>query len=126
MAAYSISFPCAAIFQENAMKTSAEICLNELGPDYYQDKLNKLVLPVVSLVVRASDSRPESLGSMPDATKYPPEYVLVKSVGLKSCDLSHEFRDWIIFPSPSVQCSICGGGDRWCRHLLPLRGISPS
>ncbi|GFW50551.1 hypothetical protein TNCV_2888541 [Trichonephila clavipes] len=24
-----------------------------------------------SLVVRASDSRPESLGSMPDATKYP-------------------------------------------------------
>ncbi|GFS76954.1 hypothetical protein TNCV_3756281 [Trichonephila clavipes] len=27
---------------------------------------------VDSLVVRASDSRPESLGSMPDATKYPP------------------------------------------------------
>ncbi|GFW94757.1 uncharacterized protein TNCV_4247971 [Trichonephila clavipes] len=25
-----------------------------------------------SLVVRASDSRPEGLGSMPDATKYPP------------------------------------------------------
>ncbi|GFV24646.1 hypothetical protein TNCV_3339621 [Trichonephila clavipes] len=27
---------------------------------------------VASLVVRASDSRPEDLGSMPDATKYPP------------------------------------------------------
>ncbi|GFY14813.1 hypothetical protein TNCV_648561 [Trichonephila clavipes] len=25
-----------------------------------------------SLVARASDSRPEGLGSMPDATKYPP------------------------------------------------------
>ncbi|GFV52364.1 hypothetical protein TNCV_855341 [Trichonephila clavipes] len=25
-----------------------------------------------SLVVRASDSRPEGLGSMPDVTKYPP------------------------------------------------------
>ncbi|GFY26262.1 hypothetical protein TNCV_24621 [Trichonephila clavipes] len=25
-----------------------------------------------SLVVKASDSRPEGLGSMPDATKYPP------------------------------------------------------
>ncbi|GFX95752.1 hypothetical protein TNCV_4886781 [Trichonephila clavipes] len=27
---------------------------------------------VGSLVIRASDSRPEGLGSMPDATKYPP------------------------------------------------------
>ncbi|GFW09034.1 hypothetical protein TNCV_3081261 [Trichonephila clavipes] len=27
---------------------------------------------VGSLVVRASDSRPEGLGSMPDPTKYPP------------------------------------------------------
>ncbi|GFX98855.1 hypothetical protein TNCV_1504311 [Trichonephila clavipes] len=27
---------------------------------------------VGSLVVRATDSRPEGLGSMPDATKYPP------------------------------------------------------
>ncbi|GFT27087.1 hypothetical protein TNCV_4676041 [Trichonephila clavipes] len=30
------------------------------------------MLAVGSLVVRASDSRPEGLGSMPDATKYPP------------------------------------------------------
>ncbi|GFV94317.1 hypothetical protein TNCV_2267711 [Trichonephila clavipes] len=29
-------------------------------------------ITVGSLVVRASDSRPESLGSMSDATKYPP------------------------------------------------------
>ncbi|GFW23926.1 hypothetical protein TNCV_946101 [Trichonephila clavipes] len=39
-----------------------------------------------SLVVRASDNRPEGLGSMPDATKYPLStrgYVLIKSVGPK-------------------------------------------
>ncbi|GFV36898.1 hypothetical protein TNCV_4766961 [Trichonephila clavipes] len=30
------------------------------------------VWAVGSLVVRALDSRPEGLGSMPDATKYPP------------------------------------------------------
>ncbi|GFT71606.1 hypothetical protein TNCV_3020831 [Trichonephila clavipes] len=30
------------------------------------------VRSVGSLVARASDSRPEGLGSMPDATKYPP------------------------------------------------------
>ncbi|GFX30101.1 uncharacterized protein TNCV_2618121 [Trichonephila clavipes] len=41
---------------------------------------------VGSLVVRASDSRPEGL----------------------------------------VPCQNCGGGNRWCRHLLSLRGISPS
>ncbi|GFY20548.1 uncharacterized protein TNCV_211801 [Trichonephila clavipes] len=40
-----------------------------------------------SLVVRASDSRPESLGSMLDVTKYPPS--------------AHGFT-----------CRNCGGGDR--------------
>ncbi|GFX06877.1 transposable element Tcb2 transposase [Trichonephila clavipes] len=34
--------------------------------------MNNQKLAVGSLVVRASDSRPEGLGSMPDATKYPP------------------------------------------------------
>ncbi|GFX62708.1 hypothetical protein TNCV_4868681 [Trichonephila clavipes] len=41
---------------------------------------------VGSLVVRASDSSPEGLGSMPDVTKYPPSThgdTLVKSVGPK-------------------------------------------
>ncbi|GFU95937.1 hypothetical protein TNCV_252881 [Trichonephila clavipes] len=42
---------------------------------------------VGSLVVRASDSRPEGLGSMPDATKHPPS--------------THGSR-----------CRNCGGGDR--------------
>ncbi|GFV67613.1 hypothetical protein TNCV_4622931 [Trichonephila clavipes] len=42
---------------------------------------------VGSLVVRASDSRPEALGSMPDATKHPPS--------------THGFT-----------CRNCGGGDR--------------
>ncbi|GFW51552.1 hypothetical protein TNCV_4212301 [Trichonephila clavipes] len=49
---------------------------------------------VGSLVVRASDSRPDGLGSMP----VPPntfrvmEYALVKSMGPKSCGLNHECR----------------------------------
>ncbi|GFY04199.1 hypothetical protein TNCV_1199771 [Trichonephila clavipes] len=51
---------------------------------------------VCSLVIRSSeDSRPKGLGSMHDATNYPrvhTEYVLVKSVGQKSCGLSHERR----------------------------------
>ncbi|GFW28416.1 uncharacterized protein TNCV_4640811 [Trichonephila clavipes] len=68
---------------------------------------------VGSLVIRASDSRPEGLGSMPPNTlRVHTEYVVVNSVGLKSCGLSHERRDWRIFPSSSVPCRNCGGGDR--------------
>ncbi|GFV91752.1 hypothetical protein TNCV_4763171 [Trichonephila clavipes] len=73
-----------------------------------------------NLVVRASDSRPEGLGSMPDplnVLRVHTEYVLVKSVVPKSSGLSHERRDWRIFPSPSAPCRNCGGKDRWCRHL---------
>ncbi|GFS49146.1 uncharacterized protein TNCV_2410101 [Trichonephila clavipes] len=29
-------------------------------------------------------------------------------------------------PEGLVQCRNCGGGDRWCRHLSSLPGISPS
>ncbi|GFW00600.1 uncharacterized protein TNCV_2283461 [Trichonephila clavipes] len=57
----------------------------------------------------------------PNTIRVHTEYVLVKSVGLKSCGLSHESRDRRIFPSPSVQCRNCGGGGRWCRHLSSLR-----
>ncbi|GFX03526.1 hypothetical protein TNCV_4751111 [Trichonephila clavipes] len=46
-----------------------------------------IINPVGSLVVRASDFRPEGLGSIPDATKYPPS--------------THGFT-----------CRNCGGGDR--------------
>ncbi|GFU28424.1 hypothetical protein TNCV_3579881 [Trichonephila clavipes] len=49
---------------------------------------------VQSLVVRASDSRPEGLDSMPYATKYPPN--------------AHGFP-----------CRNCGGGDRWCLSIVP-------
>ncbi|GFU70614.1 hypothetical protein TNCV_2971741 [Trichonephila clavipes] len=49
--------------------------------------LNHGQMAVGSLVVRASDSRPEGLGSMPDATKHPPS--------------THGSR-----------CRNCGGGDR--------------
>ncbi|GFV48933.1 uncharacterized protein TNCV_257581, partial [Trichonephila clavipes] len=74
---------------------------------------------VGSLVVRASDSRPEGLGSMPPTTlRVHTEYGLVKSVGPKSCGLSHERRDRIIFPSPSVPCRNCGGGDRSTSGVL--------
>ncbi|GFY06126.1 uncharacterized protein TNCV_3108051 [Trichonephila clavipes] len=59
----------------------------------------------------------------PNTLRAHTEYVLVKSMGLKSCGLSHERRDWRIFSSPSVQCRNCGGGDRWCRHLSSLRGF---
>ncbi|GFU54732.1 uncharacterized protein TNCV_1037771 [Trichonephila clavipes] len=48
----------------------------------------------------------------PNTLRVHTEYVLVKSVGPKSCELSHERRDWRIFPSPSVSCRNCGGGDR--------------
>ncbi|GFT68340.1 RNA-directed DNA polymerase from mobile element jockey [Trichonephila clavipes] len=44
----------------------------------------------------------------PNTLRVHTEYVLVKSVGPKSCGLNHERRDWRIFPSPSVR----GGGDR--------------
>ncbi|GFV10433.1 uncharacterized protein TNCV_1950841 [Trichonephila clavipes] len=54
------------------------------------------------------------------------EYVLVKSVGLKVLWADPECRGQENIPSPSVPCLNCGGGDRWRRHLLSLRGISPS
>ncbi|GFU19457.1 uncharacterized protein TNCV_4371361 [Trichonephila clavipes] len=38
----------------------------------------------------------------PNTLRVHTEYVLVKSVDRKSCGLSHERRDWRIFPSPSV------------------------
>ncbi|GFW91018.1 uncharacterized protein TNCV_1758921 [Trichonephila clavipes] len=46
----------------------------------------------------------------PNTIRVHTEYVLVKSVGPKSCGLSHERRNWRIFPSPSVQCRNCGDG----------------
>ncbi|GFT56407.1 hypothetical protein TNCV_2333851 [Trichonephila clavipes] len=67
-----------------------------------------------SLVVRASDCRPEGLDSMPHAAKYHSsthEYVLVKSVCPKVL-WAESSGKWRIFPSPSVPCLICGGGDR--------------
>ncbi|GFX81185.1 hypothetical protein TNCV_1911771 [Trichonephila clavipes] len=42
----------------------------------------------------------------PNTLRVHTEYVLVKSLGLKSCGLNHERRDWRIFPSPSVHAEI--------------------
>ncbi|GFU76858.1 transposable element Tc3 transposase [Trichonephila clavipes] len=73
---------------------------------------------------RASDSRPEGLGSMPvppNTLRVHAEYVLVKSVGPKVLWAESRVQgDWRIFPYPSVPCQNCGGGDRWCRLLSSL------
>ncbi|GFX00388.1 uncharacterized protein TNCV_4680631 [Trichonephila clavipes] len=42
----------------------------------------------------------------PNTIRVHTEYVLVKSVGPKSCGLSHERRVWRIFLSPSVHAEI--------------------
>ncbi|GFV58490.1 hypothetical protein TNCV_1095391 [Trichonephila clavipes] len=79
---------------------------------------------VDSLVVRASDSRPDGLGSMCDAYKYTRVHtkrVLVKSVGPKVlwtvAAETTSAGDWRIFPSPPFPCLNCGDRDQWCRHL---------
>ncbi|GFY15904.1 uncharacterized protein TNCV_1285491 [Trichonephila clavipes] len=59
-------------------------CVERPVVDY---RRQSIVWAVGSLVVRASDSRPEGLGSMLDVTKYPPS--------------AHGFT-----------CRNCGGGDR--------------
>ncbi|GFX30455.1 hypothetical protein TNCV_3461061 [Trichonephila clavipes] len=77
-----------------------------------------------SLVVRASDSRPESLDSIPDATKYPPSTHRARArkisgseslVGGHSRNHGSRVLENIFLPSST--CLNCGVGDRWCRHL---------
>ncbi|GFV56019.1 uncharacterized protein TNCV_2266051 [Trichonephila clavipes] len=57
----------------------------------------------------------------PNTLRVHTEYVLVKSVGPRVlwavAAETTSAGDWRIFPSPSVPCLNCGGGDRWCRHL---------
>ncbi|GFV48137.1 hypothetical protein TNCV_3554161 [Trichonephila clavipes] len=76
---------------------------------------------VGSIVVRAPDSGPEALGSMPvppNTLRVHAEYVLVKSVGPKVlCAESRVQGTGENFPSTSVPCLTCGGGDRRWRHL---------
>ncbi|GFW45111.1 uncharacterized protein TNCV_716131 [Trichonephila clavipes] len=80
-----------------------------------------------SLVVKASDSQPDGLGSMPvppNTLQVHAEYVFVKTVGQKVLWAESRVQaDWKIFPSPSGPCLNCGGGDRWCRHLSSLREL---
>ncbi|GFV19678.1 hypothetical protein TNCV_479041 [Trichonephila clavipes] len=71
---------------------------------------------VGSLVVRASDSRSEGLGLMPDATKHPPSTHGVR------CSLNQWVRSLVglitsaengeYFPPLQFTCRNCGGGDR--------------
>ncbi|GFW96819.1 uncharacterized protein TNCV_2159551 [Trichonephila clavipes] len=65
----------------------------------------------------------------PNTLREHTEYVLVKSVRPKVLRESiTSAGDWRIFPSSSVPCQNCGGGDRWCHHLSshPAGGISPN
>ncbi|GFX26747.1 hypothetical protein TNCV_1839201 [Trichonephila clavipes] len=64
-----------------------------------RQQLRHLVWAAGSLAVRASDPRPDGLGSMPDATKYPPsthkflaEIVEVEIVGVAIYRFFGEFR----------------------------------
>ncbi|GFU28262.1 uncharacterized protein TNCV_1022471 [Trichonephila clavipes] len=107
------------------------------GPLGYRNPLSRFEVTMLvwceclvrGLVVRASDSRPEDLGLMSDATKYPrvhTEYVLVKSVGLKVLWAESRVQGTGEYFPPPVQWQNCGGGDRWCRHPSSFREISPS
>ncbi|GFW26321.1 transposable element Tcb2 transposase [Trichonephila clavipes] len=54
----------------------------------------------------------------PNTLRVNTEYVLVKSVGPKVLWAENmSAGDWRIFPSPSVPCLNCEGGERWCCHL---------
>ncbi|GFU74256.1 hypothetical protein TNCV_4168471 [Trichonephila clavipes] len=50
-----------------------------------RQQLRTIPVAVGSLVVKASDSRPEALGSMPDAPKYPPSTHGVEIGGVAIC-----------------------------------------
>ncbi|GFT50606.1 hypothetical protein TNCV_551921 [Trichonephila clavipes] len=75
---------------------------------------------VGSLVVRASDSRPEGLGSMPDASEYT----------RSTCSLSQWVRSLVglitsagtgeYFPPLQFKGRNWGGGNRRCRHQYPF------
>ncbi|GFS59596.1 hypothetical protein TNCV_2581111 [Trichonephila clavipes] len=54
----------------------------------WHDAMDKEINAVGSLVVRALDSRPEDIGSMPDVTKYPPSTCLLNQWVQKSCGRS--------------------------------------
>ncbi|GFU83535.1 uncharacterized protein TNCV_4217951 [Trichonephila clavipes] len=70
------------LFQAISSKSNMDV----IGIALHKDHLSLNKWAVGILLIRASDSRPEGLGSMPDVTKYPPStqgYMRVKSVGLE-------------------------------------------
>ncbi|GFU13003.1 hypothetical protein TNCV_1457291 [Trichonephila clavipes] len=82
-----------------------------------KNSTNLDTLAVGSLVVKASDSRPEGLGSMLDVTKYPPSHQIPSE-----CSLNQWVRSLVglfastgtgeYFPPLQFTCRNCGGGDR--------------
>ncbi|GFW02481.1 hypothetical protein TNCV_2454971 [Trichonephila clavipes] len=73
------------------------------------------IVTVGSLVIRASDCRPEGLGSMPPNTlQVHTEYVLVKSVGPKVLWAGSRLQGL----SPPVLCQNCGGCDESIRNFI--------
>ncbi|GFY14509.1 hypothetical protein TNCV_1315631 [Trichonephila clavipes] len=51
---------------------------------YFFSEKAAVGMAVGSVVVRASDSRPEGLGSMPNATKYPPSTHTEYTLGVRA------------------------------------------
>ncbi|GFW61052.1 uncharacterized protein TNCV_4872621 [Trichonephila clavipes] len=61
----------------------------------------------------------------PNTLRVHTEYVLIKSVGPKVLWAESRVQGTGEY-FPPVPWQHCGGGDRWCRHLSSLLGISPS
>ncbi|GFY32146.1 hypothetical protein TNCV_3556541 [Trichonephila clavipes] len=88
-------------------KPKAQMSIKEASGSF-----TSILWAVGSLVVRASDSRPEGLGPMPDATEHPPS----------TCSLNQWVRSLVglimsagtgeYFPPLQFTCRNCGGGDR--------------
>ncbi|GFW23858.1 hypothetical protein TNCV_945431 [Trichonephila clavipes] len=83
---------------------------------------------VGSLVVRESASRPEGLGSLPDAPKYPfPPHTSTlvararqnsgSEILVDGCSINHGCRGLENISLPYSPCLNCGDGDKWCCHL---------
>ncbi|GFV89887.1 hypothetical protein TNCV_4691161 [Trichonephila clavipes] len=69
---YSFTPNSAVLFIDVAIQPEVCFIANIMKIDhYFRNKIAQFESVVHSLVVRASDSRPEGLRSMPDATKYP-------------------------------------------------------
>ncbi|GFW16950.1 hypothetical protein TNCV_2760781 [Trichonephila clavipes] len=75
-----------------------------------------------SLVVRASGSRPEGLGSMPDATKHPPSIhgSTCRNCGGRDRDRVAIYRPFGEFRRAKSYCHLYGAQGQRQAYLLPM------